>query len=91
MPTAERFWAIRSRLVSEEINMFTPIALVALFAVFAACFLRAAKRHRPKRISPELAALLRMNPRTREAKLAYLKAFQRYARKGGADDLSGPD
>jgi hypothetical protein len=70
--------------------MLLAIATGALCAVFIACMLKASKKQKPQRISPELAALLRMNPRTREAKLAYLKALQEYARKGGAEDLSGP-
>ncbi len=71
--------------------MLLAIATGALCAVFAVCVLRACKKQKPQAISPELAHLLRMNPKTREAKLAYLKALQRYAREGGAEDLSGPD
>lgn len=71
--------------------MLLAIATGALCAVFAVCLLRAAKGRKQHQISPELAHLLRMNPRTREAKLAYLKALQKYAREGGAEDLSGPD
>ena len=71
--------------------MFLAIAIGALCAVFAFRFLRASRRKPAQQISPELAALLRANPQSREAKVTYMKALQRYAREGGAEDLSGPD
>lgn len=69
--------------------MLVAIATVALGAVLAICFLRAAKRHRPQRISPERTRLLRMNPRTRQDKAAYMKALQRYRLEDSVEDLHG--